>query len=141
MLDYKDIITKHYGLGMSGMAIAKSLNASPSGVNDFLRAFKECKSLGYPLPQGITNYGIAEAVYGKNPAIAGRDLSYEMPNYEAVAKDMSSRKNMVHAANLTPEQLAQIIAMATQGNVGAYPEGMVSENEDYEEEDRYNDET
>ena len=48
---------------------------------------------------------------------------------------------MVHAANLTPEQLAQIIAMATQGNVGAYPEGMVSENEDYEEEDRYNDET
>ena len=69
---------------MSGMAIAKSLNASPSGVNDFLRAFKECKSLGYPLPQGITNYGIAEAVYGKNPAIAGRDLSYEMPDYEAV---------------------------------------------------------
>ena len=94
MLDYKDIITKHYALGMSGMAIAKSLNASPSGVNDFLRAFKECKSLGYPLPQGITNYGIAEAVYGKNPAIAGRDLSYEMPDYEAVAKDMSSRKNM-----------------------------------------------
>ncbi len=46
MLDYKDIITKHYALGMSGMAIAKSLNASPSGVNDFLRAFKECRSLG-----------------------------------------------------------------------------------------------
>lgn len=40
MLDYKDIITKHYALGMSGMAIAKSLNVSPSGVNDFLRAFK-----------------------------------------------------------------------------------------------------
>ena len=31
MLDYKDIITKHYALGMSGMAIAKSLNASPLG--------------------------------------------------------------------------------------------------------------
>ena len=48
---------------------------------------------------------------------------------------------MVHAATLTPEQLAQIIALATQGNVGAYPEGMGSETEDYEEEDRYNDET
>ena len=47
MLDYKDIITKHYALGMSGMTIAKSLNASPSGVNDFLRVFKKCKSLGY----------------------------------------------------------------------------------------------
>ena len=56
MLDYKDIITKHYALSMSGMAIAKSLNASPSGVNDFLRAFKECKTLDYPLPQGLTNY-------------------------------------------------------------------------------------
>ena len=47
MLDYKDIITKHYALGMSGMAIAKSLNVSPSGVNDFLRAFKACDKLGY----------------------------------------------------------------------------------------------
>jgi len=94
MLDYKDIITKHYALGMSGMAIAKSLNVSPSGVNDFLRAFKACDKLDYPLPQGITNYGIAQSVYGKNPATAGRDLSFEQPDYASVEKDMSSRKNM-----------------------------------------------
>ncbi len=94
MLDYKDIITKHYALGMSGMAIAKSLNVSPSGVNDFLRAFKACDKLGYPLPQGITNYGIAQSVYGKNPATAGRDFSFEQPDYASVEKDMSSRKNM-----------------------------------------------
>ena len=79
---------------MSGMAIAKSLNVSPSGVNDFLRAFKACDKLGYPLPQGITNYGIAQSVYGKNPATAGRDLSFEQPDYASVEKDMSSRKNM-----------------------------------------------
>ena len=30
--------------------------------------------------------------------------------------------NMVHAANLTPEQLAQIIALAGKGTVGVYPE-------------------
>lgn len=94
MLDYKDIITKHYGLGMKGMAIAKTINASTSGVNDFLRAFKACEKLGHPLPQGITNYGTAEAVYGKSQGVAGRDLSYEQPDYEAVSKDMSSRKNM-----------------------------------------------
>ena len=94
MLDYKDIITKHFALSMSGMAIAESLGASPSGVNDFLRAFKACPTLGYPLPEGITNYGIAEAVYGKNPALTGRDLSYEPPDYAAVEKEMSSRKNM-----------------------------------------------
>ena len=94
MLDYKDIITKHFALGMSGMAIAESLEASPSGVNDFLRAFKACPTLAYPLPEGITNYGIAEAVYGKNPALTGRDLSYEPPDYAAVEKEMSSRTNM-----------------------------------------------
>ena len=46
MLDYKDIITKHYALGMSGREIAEQLSGSKSGVNDFLRAFKECNSLG-----------------------------------------------------------------------------------------------
>lgn len=29
--------------------------------------------------------------------------------------------SMVHAANLTPEQLARIIEMATKGTVGVYP--------------------
>lgn len=94
MLDYKDIITRHYALEMSGSAIAELLGVSPSGVNDFLRAFKACPTLDYPLPEGITNYAIAEAVYGKNPAFGGRDLSYEMPDYAAVEKEMSSRKNM-----------------------------------------------
>ena len=94
MLDYKDIITKHFALGMSGGQIAETLGVSKSGVNDFLRAFKACKTLGYPLPQGITNYGIAAEVYGKNPAVVGRDLSYELPEYESVAQAMSSRQNM-----------------------------------------------
>ena len=81
MLDYKDIITKHYALSMSGTKIAQLLGVSKSGVNDFLRAFKECKTLSYPLPEGITNYGIAAAVYGKNPSSGGRDLSYETVSY------------------------------------------------------------
>ena len=94
MLDYKDIITKHFALGMSGAQIAESLDVSKSGVNDFLRAFKACQTLNYPLPQGITNYGIAATIYRKNPAAVGRDLSYELPDYESVAKAMSSRQNM-----------------------------------------------
>ncbi len=94
MLDYKDINTRHFALGMSGGQRAEALKDSKSGVNDFLRAFKACPTLGYPLPEGITNYGIAEAVYGKNPALSGRDLSYEPPDYAAVEKEMSSRKNM-----------------------------------------------
>ncbi len=94
MLDYKDIITKHFALGMSGAQIAESLGVSKSGVNDFLRAFKACKTLSYPLPHGITNYGIAAAVYVSGVPVRTRDLTYELPDYEAVSKAMSSRQNM-----------------------------------------------
>lgn len=64
MLDYKTIIIKRYALGMSGRGIARQIGASKSGVNEFLRAFEECGAISYPLPNGITNYGIAELVYG-----------------------------------------------------------------------------
>ena len=94
MLDYKDNITKHFALGMSGAQIAESLGVSKSGVNDFLRAFKACKTLSYPLPHGITNYGIAAAVYVSGVPVRTRDLTYELPDYEAVSKAMSSRQNM-----------------------------------------------
>ena len=55
MLDYKDIIIKHYALSMSGGEIARQTGNSKSGVNDFLRAFRNCKDLQYPLPPVITN--------------------------------------------------------------------------------------
>ena len=89
MLDYKDIIIKYYALGMSGREIARTLSVSKTGVNSFLNAFKECKTLSYPLPEGITNYGIAAVVYPRKPTThVGRDVSYELPDYEAVSKDM-----------------------------------------------------
>ena len=49
MLDYKDIIIKHYALSLSGSEIARQLGVSKSGVNDFLRAFDKCESISYPL--------------------------------------------------------------------------------------------
>ena len=94
MLDYKDIIIKHYALHMSGREIASALGVSKSGVNKFLSAFDRCNTLHYPLPEGITNYGIAEIVYrGDIPEIA-RDLSYELPDFAEVDKQLGSRKNM-----------------------------------------------
>mgnify|MGYP000451699756 CR=1 FL=1 len=60
MLDYKEIIIRHYGGGMSGRALAEQGFGSKSGINDFLSAFEACERLSFPLPQGITNYGIAE---------------------------------------------------------------------------------
>lgn len=46
--------------------------------------------------------------------------------------------SMVHAANLTPEQLAQIIEQAAKGAVGVYPE-QADVPEINNEEDREND--
>ena len=101
MLDYKDIIIKHYALHMSGRKIAEVIGASKSGVNDFLKAFERCKSLSYPLPSGITNYGIAELVYGKTPdGKEGRDLRYELPDFPEVEKQMASRKNEYSGATV-----------------------------------------
>lgn len=93
-LDYKDIIIKHYALSMSGSEIARQAGYSKSGVNDFLRAFKKCEDLQYPLPTGITNYGIAMKVYGSVPGSGSRNENIELPDYEEAAKLMVTRKNM-----------------------------------------------
>ena len=94
MLDYKDIIIKSYALNMSGAEIARQLGCSKSGVNDFLNAFQKCETLSFPLPEGITNYGIAELVYGKAHISGNRDESFELPDYSIVHSQLTTRKNM-----------------------------------------------
>lgn len=94
MLDYKDIIIKRYALQLSGSEIARQLGCSKSGVNDFLKAFQKCDTLSFPLPEGITNYAIAEMVYGKSPTIGVRDESFELPDYRTVHSQLTTRPNM-----------------------------------------------
>ena len=93
MLDYKTIITQHYALHMSGREIASGLGVSKSGVNDFLNAFKACETLSYPLPNGITNYGIYEQVYGLPSAPVNGSGGFTVPDYDSVNTEMG-RKNM-----------------------------------------------
>lgn len=94
MLDYKTIIIKRYALNLSGTQIAKDLGCSKSGVNDFLKRFEECKTISFPLPDGITNYGIAELVYGKVSGQGIRNETFVLPDYAEVHQQMTSRKNM-----------------------------------------------
>ena len=47
MLDYKVIIIKHYGGGMSGNELAGQGLGSRSGINDFLRAFEASDKIRY----------------------------------------------------------------------------------------------
>lgn len=72
MLDYKDIIKKRYLLNLSGREIAEKIGASKSGVYDFLKAFEKNDRISYPLPEGITNYGIHDVSVGlKSPFRVG----------------------------------------------------------------------
>ena len=94
MLDYKDILNKHFVLRLSAREISRQTGVSKSGILKFLQAFEKCEDLDYPLPPGITNAGIAMKVYGKVPGEGGRDESYEYPDYQKVLKLMNERKNM-----------------------------------------------
>ena len=94
MLDYKNIIIKRYALNLSFRELAEEFGASRSGVNDFIRAFEKCDKLSYPLPEGITNYAIAELVYGHAPGSNSRSSEYEQPDYEWIFRQMNDRKNM-----------------------------------------------
>ena len=98
MLDYKNIIIKSYVLHMTGREIAESLHVSQSGVNGFLREFKRCKALSFPLPEGITNLGIFTKVYpNASQAQLKRDERYELPDFGEIHQRMTSEKNMTLA--------------------------------------------
>ena len=60
----------------------------------FWGAFKRCESLDFPLPEGITNYGIAAKIYGGSPSAVGRDMTYACPDFEDIHKQLHGRKNM-----------------------------------------------
>ena len=95
MLDYKTILTLRYSAGLSGSEIARRIdNASKTGVNDFLRAFERSEHITFPLPEGITNYGIYQLVYGHDPGTNNRSNDYEKPDFGSIHEQMTDRKNM-----------------------------------------------
>ena len=93
MLDYKSILVKKYVLRLPSREIAKALGCSKTSVNNFIKAFQASSQIRFPLPPGITNAGIHEAVYGRAKGSGGRDPSFEYPDFEAVHEGMK-RNNM-----------------------------------------------
>lgn len=64
-MDYKRILTLHYTGGMSGRESAEANGVGKTTVNEFLKRFRECEELSYPLPDEVTNEFIAERLYYK----------------------------------------------------------------------------
>ena len=64
-MDYKRILTLHYTDGMNGREIAVATGIGKTTVNEFLKRFRECEELSYPLTEEVTNEFIAERLYYK----------------------------------------------------------------------------
>lgn len=73
-MDYKRILVLHYTGGMSGREIAQTTGDGKTTVNEFLKRFRECEELSYPLPEEVTNEYIAERLYHK----AGKSVETEL---------------------------------------------------------------
>ncbi len=63
----------HFVNKLSDREIAANCGNSKSSVNEFLRRFKDCRELRYPLPEDVTNEYIGELLY-KKPGIPVRKL-------------------------------------------------------------------
>ena len=64
----------HYTNGMSGREIAEATGDGKTTVNEFLKRFRECEELSYPLSEEVTNEFIAERLYRK----AGKPAAAEL---------------------------------------------------------------
>ena len=64
-MDYKRVLVLHYTNGMSGREIAETTGDGKTTVNEFLKRFRECEELSYPLSEEVTNEFIAERLYRK----------------------------------------------------------------------------
>ena len=88
-MDYKKVLRLHYINSLTGRAIAESSGYSKTAVNDFLKRFRECEKLSYPLAENVTNEFIEHLLY-KKPGGAVEEL-YRPFNEEDVYKALSRK--------------------------------------------------
>ena len=64
-MDYKRVLVLHFTNGMSSREIAETTGDGKTTINEFLKRFRDCGVLSYPLPEDVTNEFIAECLYRK----------------------------------------------------------------------------
>ena len=90
-MDYKKVLRLHYVNNLSGREIADSCgDCSKSAVNEFLRRFRECQELSYPLKEDVTNEYIESLLYKKSGVSVDLQL-YRDFNKEAVYKALARK--------------------------------------------------
>lgn len=96
-MDYKRVLRLHFVNKLSSRAIAESIGCGKTTVNEFLRRFKECGELTYPLSEDATNEYIEQVLYRKagNPADNGLYRSFvEEEVYRALSRKGETLKHL-----------------------------------------------
>ena len=88
-MDYKKVLRLHYENKLSGREIALNCGCGKTTVNEFLRRFKNCEELSYPLNEEITNEYI-EALLYKKPG-TNEDNLYRDFDKEALYRALSKK--------------------------------------------------
>lgn len=90
-MDYKKVLRLHFVNRLSIREIAESCSdCGKTSVGEFLKRFRECPELSYPLPKDITNEYPENLLY-KKPGVTANQLLYRDSDAEAVYKALARK--------------------------------------------------
>lgn len=90
-MDYKKVLRLHFVNRLSIREIAESCgDCEKTSVGEFLKRFRECPELSYPLPKDVTNEYIEKLLY-KKPGVTADQLLYRDFDAEAVYKALARK--------------------------------------------------
>lgn len=96
-MDYRRVLKLHYENGFSGRAIAKNTGEGQrSAINDFLKRFKECETLTWPLSEEVTNEYIENLLYKKKGNVANDELYRGFNEEEVHSKLAKKGETLLH---------------------------------------------
>ena len=106
-MDYKKVLRLHFVNNLSDREIADSCgDCSKTAVNEFLKRFKQCQELSYPLKEDITNEYIESLLYKKSGVSANQQLYRDFNKedvYKALARKGETLKHLWQKYNAIGE--------------------------------------
>ena len=95
-MDYKRVLILHFTNGMSSREISETTGDGKTTVNEFLKRFRECEELSYPLPEEVTTNS-SHCLYKKAGNLVNSDLYRDFDPEEvhrALAKKGETLKHL-----------------------------------------------
>ena len=90
-MDYKRVLKLHYVNHLSSREIAESCgDCSKTTVNEFLKRFKNCEQISYPLKEEVTNEYLQSLLYRKSGTVSDEQL-YRKFDLEDVHRTLAKK--------------------------------------------------